>query len=271
VKVPAASADDRTTVSPAVSAAAIAAVQRDQSLSAELTEFAAAFRRNGLLDQSKRLLTVMHALRNRHNLSEVTALQRQLCEEISRFDAHIRNAGAAPEIVASARYLLCSAIDEAAVNTTWGAEANWSQHSLLSTFHNEASGGEKFFTIVERLVQTPAQYLDLIELAYVILSLGFEGKYRAIPNGRDLLEHVRGNLFSTLEKNQPAVASDLSRERQAPARQRQHLTRLVPLWVVCAAFLALTTLSYVGIKFWLGDHAADTQARIDQISEHLNR
>src|SRR5690606_40799872 len=77
--------------------------------------------------------------------------------------------------VMATRYVLCTAIDEAVVTTPWGNESEWSQMSLLSSFHNETFGGEKFFQLLERLSRNPVKHLLMLELMYLCLALGFEG------------------------------------------------------------------------------------------------
>ena len=94
--------------------------------------------------------------------------------DVSKFVLCTRESG--QEQVKIASYFLCSLIDETVLNTPWGNQSNWGHHSLLIQFHNEAWGGERFFQILDRLKQQPAQGLNLLELAYLCLSLGFEGK-----------------------------------------------------------------------------------------------
>lgn len=59
----------------------------------------------------------------------------------------------------------------------WGNESEWSKISLLSSFHNETFGGEKFFQLLDRLSKNPVKHLPMLELMYLCLALGFEGKY----------------------------------------------------------------------------------------------
>ncbi|NVL25105.1 hypothetical protein F2S68_22585 [Pseudomonas syringae pv. actinidiae] len=55
----------------------------------------------------------------------------------------------------AARYVLCTVVDEAVLNTSWGSKSDWSKISLLSRFHKETFGGEKFFQLLERLSTNP--------------------------------------------------------------------------------------------------------------------
>jgi type VI secretion system protein ImpK len=104
-----------------------------------------------------------------------------------------------------ARYVLCTVVDEAVVTTAWGKESDWSQMSLLSRFHNETSGGEKFFHLLERMSKNPAKHLPTLELMYLCLALGFEGKYRIQPRGLLELENLRDALYRQIRHLRPDV------------------------------------------------------------------
>src|SRR5690606_16607892 len=88
------------------------------------------------------------------------------------------------------RYVLCSFIDEAVMGTSWGQQSHWAGHSLLARFHNETWGGEKVFSILFRLQQEPRRYRDMLAFIYLCLCLGFEGRYKVLPQGRDEYEKI---------------------------------------------------------------------------------
>ena len=54
---------------------------------------------------------------------------------------------------------------------------------MVLTFHNEAYGGKRFFTLLERLERNPGRSLPVLEVYYACLALGFEGEMRVLPNG----------------------------------------------------------------------------------------
>ncbi|MDK7178427.1 type IVB secretion system protein IcmH/DotU, partial [Micrococcus luteus] len=101
--------------------------------------------------------------------------------------------------ILGARYCLCTALDEACALTPWGGHGQWSGKSLLVTFHNETWGGEKFFQLLAKLSQNPSTHIDLLELLYFCLMLGFEGRYRVMDNGRTQLETLKQRLLLTLK------------------------------------------------------------------------
>jgi type IV/VI secretion system ImpK/VasF family protein len=80
----------------------------------------------------------------RYCLSLVEELKNKIIQEIQQFQITAQAEGVDPQTISSARYVMCTVLDEAVLNTPWGANSNWSQHSLLSLFHKEVSGGERF-------------------------------------------------------------------------------------------------------------------------------
>src|SRR5262245_53018652 len=155
---------------------------------------------NPLLALANRLLLVVPQLRATRHVDDVAALRNALAQSLRDFAARAAAQGIAPERVMAARYVLCTMIDEAANATPWGGGGVWSQHSLLTLFHNETEGGEKVFQLMARLAEKPEVHRDLLELIYAAITLGFEGRYRVIPNGGAQLEAVRDKLAQILRQ-----------------------------------------------------------------------
>lgn len=146
------------------------------------------------------------------------------------------------DVVAAARYCLCTYVDEAIAATPWGGEA-WSARSLLVIFHGESSGGERFFTILHELSRDPAANIDALELLSVILALGMQGRYRLSPQGIASLGQVRHKLRGLIRQVRGAPEAALSprwRGERVPPRGPFILRPLG--WVVAGVILALVSL-----------------------------
>ena len=219
---------------------------------------------NPLVNTATTLLAVATRLRTTPSHNNVPELHRKLTEELKAFESRARQTGAGEESVITARYLLCTLVDEIVLNTPWGASSGWSQHSLLSLFHHETFGGEKCFSILARLLESPGRHLDLLELFYLCLSLGFEGKYRLAARGHEQLEQVRDNLYRTLEQHRPDPEQDLSPNWSIDSVKPKYRFEFVPLWVVAAGFTALLLLSYSGFRWWLYDSTTPLATEINQ-------
>ena len=219
---------------------------------------------NPLVAAANPLLNLLPQIRSTVHHPNPAWLREHLAAEISRFEARAQQAGVAPEAIIGARYCLCTALDEAAALTPWGGGV-WSSHSLLVLFHNETWGGEKFFQVLERLSAQPRQHLELLELLYFCLALGFEGRYRVLDNGRSQLEALRQQLAQTIRsvrgEYDPALSPHWRDELTSDAVRRP----VVPLWV-CAALALLVCLGVFGaLRIMLASHSDQLFASIDSL------
>jgi type VI secretion system protein ImpK len=194
-----------------------------------------------------------------------SGLRATLAQALQEFERRARASGSPNEHVVAARYALCTFLDEAAANTPWG-ERIWAQNSLLIQFHNEAWGGEKFFQLMGKVAEQPDTHRDLLELFYLIISLGFEGRYRVLQNGAAQLEQVRERLFAMLSRVRSEPDRELSPDWRTTASQRKPLRDSLPLWAVVAVAAALTGLVYVGASFALNRQSDPTFANILALS-----
>ncbi len=225
---------------------------------------------NVLADEAAQLIALVGRVRNLPQHGDVEGLHRQTIQHIQAFENSARSRGISPEIVLAARYALCATIDETVLNTPWGSNSLWSNQSMLSTFHQETSGGEKFFLILDRLRQQPAQNLDLIELMFTCLSLGFEGKYRIVQGGRSQLESLRDELFRIIRNYRGEPERDLS-PHWAGIEVKTALLRQVPYWVIAAFTAAFMLTIYAGFNFMLSDNTEPVIEQLEQLHPEVNR
>lgn len=222
---------------------------------------------NPLVNAASTLIAVFEKTRHSMSHADVGGLHQRLVNELKNFEMRARDQGIKPEIVLSARYVLCTALDEAVLNTPWGSESAWTQRTLLSVFHNETAGGEKFFLILDRMRQAPAENLFILELMYILLSLGFEGKYRVIHRGRDMLEQIRDELFTMIRRMRGEYERTLSPSWHGLGKIRNTLAEYVPMWVVASIVGAVLLLSYSGFSYWLYQLSAPVAQELTDISK----
>lgn len=197
------------------------------------------------------LLSLMATLQVAAQHDNVPNLHKHITEEIKRFERSAADTGADQNTILAARYLLCSAMDEIVLNTPWGSQSGWSQHSLLSLFHKETSGGEKSFAILQKMQEAPAKNLEILELFFYCFGLGFMGRYRFNPRGRAELEQIQDNLYASLVAHRPDTESDLSPNWGASANTKPSLAKYIPLWVILCVGLAIMVASFSGFRYWL--------------------
>ncbi len=199
---------------------------------------------NPLESAASALLALLARLNQSPTHHDPDALKQKISREIRVFQERAQASGLDTESVYTARYILCTILDEAVLNTPWGQDSEWAQSSLLSNFHKEVSGGERFFTLLKSLAQNPAKNLHLLELMYICLSLGFEGRYRIVDGGKDKLARIREWLFSIIQRQTGSVDQTLSPHSEGVKNLRNPLLGYVPLWVIAAIALGLLGAAY---------------------------
>lgn len=221
---------------------------------------------NPLVNAASTLIAVFEKTRQSLSHPDIGGLHKRLVEEIKAFEIKAKDADIQPEIILAARYIVCTALDETVLNTPWGAESPWPQRTLLSIFHNETAGGEKFFQILSRMLEQPSENLFILELMYIFLSLGFEGKYRVINRGRDQIEQLRDELYSTIRRQRGEYERSLSPSWQGLGKTRASLTSYIPMWVIASIVVAVLLASYSGFRVWLFDASTPVVEKLDEIS-----
>lgn len=217
----------------------------------EQVRFTTSLGLNPLVNAASTLLAVFEKTRHSARHPDVVGLHSRLVNEIKLFESKAKDAGTRPEIILAARYLLCSALDEAVMHTPWGDESAWGQRTLLRIYHGDTFGGEKCFAILDRMQQAPAENLHMLELFYICLSLGFEGKYRLLPRGHDQLENLRDQLFRTIRTYRGDYERSLASHWQGVGRVRKTLSHYVPIWVAVSVFALVIFLGYGGFTYWM--------------------
>lgn len=222
---------------------------------------------NPLVNAASTLIAVFAKTSQSMSHSDISGLHHRLVGEIKKFEQALKQLNFQPEIIISARYIICTALDEAVLNTPWGSESAWPQRSLLSVFHNETFGGEKFFLILDRMLEQPAKNLYLLELMYLCLSLGFEGKYRIVNHGREQLEKIRDDLFLTIRNQKGDYERSLSPNWRGLANTRKSLRSYIPMWVAVSILGVVLLLGYSGFRVWLFESSTPVVDKLDEIAD----
>ncbi|PVY77664.1 type VI secretion system protein ImpK [Tamilnaduibacter salinus] len=224
------------------------------------------FEDNRLVHAATPLLGLVIRIRRLAAFDQVPTLYQQVVDDITAIDRSLIEQGYERPTVVAYRYVLCALIDEAVLGTDWGAYSVWSQHSLLSRFHNETWGGEKVFAILSRMEQSPERYRDMLEFIYLALCLGFEGRYKVMDNGRDEYERIINGLYRQIETwrapdREQSLGSAL--DHVIPARNR--LRRGFPIWGLGGLFLVAMGTVYTLYSMALDERMKDLLSVLDQL------
>jgi len=220
---------------------------------------------NPLVGAANPLLDLVVPLRVMATHANIEGLRSQLVAAIKKFEVDAKAAGCAQEGIAVARYSLCTFLDETISSTPWGGSGAWASRSLLVAFHNEAFGGEKFFVILQRLCQQPSVNLHVLELMYICLALGLEGRYRVLDGGRGQLDLLRERLQQLIQKERGPTEPALSPRWRGSNEKRPGLLRLIPLWVIAVVAGIVLLAIHLGFSFLLNRQSDPVYAALQRI------
>lgn len=224
-----------------------------------------AFGANRLLAEAAPILTLVRQLQQTRRHDDVAGLRQEVIDAIRSYEKNVRRGDVDPQAAARACYALCGLIDEAVLNTPWGAESIWSKQSLLITLYKEYSAGETFFRILKDAQNAPQQNLDLLELLFVCLSLGFQGRYRVAAEGGDRLTRIREETYALIRQHRGEYERELSPRWRGVQDRRPKVSRFLPLWVAGAAAAAIVLFAFFGFSMRLSEKADPVYAKMQNL------
>lgn len=155
---------------------------------------------NPMAASAAALFSLIAKLRHTEHYENIEQLRQDLIHEVKAFECAAVGRHYDAEQIVAARYVICATLDESILRMTWGLSSDWRHNSLVKAFQDDETTDERVFALLERLRARPSDYIDLLEFFYLCLSLGFEGKYRFIDNGRQSLDALLDDLYRIIRR-----------------------------------------------------------------------
>lgn len=218
----------------------------ETGLSNQLSTPASAKEGNPLVQTAIPLFAIASQMKYYYSSLSSTEVLKHLKQQIENFEEVAESKGVRYETIKAARYCLCTLLDEFAAKHGW-SDQDWMSHSLLVTFHNETWGGEQFFQLLDRIKSEPEKNLQLIELMYYCLAIGYMGKYQVMNNGQVSVHNLKKDLEKLLAKYKDAQNSSFLLDKSQAGEQSGSHKKVVPLWVI----LAVSAVGLFGLHQFL--------------------
>lgn len=165
---------------------------------------------NPIVDAASYLLSLLGKLKHLKNYRQLGKLQKDLLQGVAAFQENIQQLTYNPEYIVVCRYILCATFDDIIGNTVWGNQGHWDSYSLLEAIKQDKHHHDKFFNILDRALKEPARYIDLMELIYICLSMGYRGQYRGSEHSHYQLEQITDNLYKHIRAYRGSISKTLS-------------------------------------------------------------
>lgn len=220
--------------------------------------------KNNIVDSATPLLNRASQMKYFKSRLPTSELLNKLKKEIETFQEVAEEKGVRYETVLAARYCLCTLLDEFAAKNGW-ADQEWSARSLLVTFHNETWGGEQFFQLLDRIKSDPQKNINLLELMYYCLVLGYMGKYQVLNNGQVSIENIKKDLEKTIRKHRNNTSNKILNDNSDKKALLASQNRTIPFWAIMAIGLGIAVLSHTFLNWKLAQDTNKVNSRINAL------
>ncbi len=217
-------------------------------------------RHNPLVAAAAPLLSLIARLRLGGTHRDVEALRDRVMDEFEGFNRRLKKTDLPEDQHRTAHYILSATMDDVVLNTPWGSGSVWAREGMTLRFHNEAYGGKRFFSLLDRMSENPGRNARVLELIYLCLSLGFEGELRVLDRGRSEHRRKRDGLYRLLTDIRGEPPEDLSPHWRGVAAGHAPLGARIPVWVIASATAALLVLMFIAFSWWLNGQSDDLYA-----------
>ncbi|MCW5590120.1 MAG: type IVB secretion system protein IcmH/DotU [Legionellales bacterium] len=218
---------------------------------------------NPLVTAANPLLSLASQLHLQTHYHDIHQLHADLVHEIRAFSTRAKQLNIKSETIQVARYVICALFDEIILQSAWGNETLWGKYRLLATFKHDAEADERFYTILNRLCQDAVIYIDIIELMYLSLSVGFFGKYRFAEQGVAKRSELMDKLYHLIRMQRGEFSQNLSLPPPAQhcLKQRKPFSPLRNLLITASLLIILC----VGFNVMIQVSSAPLQQHLQQI------
>jgi len=185
--------------------------------------------------------------------SDFGRLHMVLADEIREFEQALSRKGVPAVNRQVLVYALTATADDVILNAEWSRGSDWTSRTLVSSFFRETIGGERFFVLLQQMMDMQQSMIRELEFFFYCLQFGFKGKYRFAKDKYDEFARVRGELYMALVNIRGEPHHELS-----PAWQGVYTRRRLPLSyhslsIALGLISVIMLLIFLALKFLLSE------------------
>ena len=204
------------------------------------------------------IFLIVIRMREAEDLGKPEALRKLILHYIQLFKKNSRAMNFDSSMVDDAVYALVALLDETVMSTPGDCRTFWVATPIQLELFGDNLAGEGFFRRLDKLMAEPEKMNDVLEIYYLCLSLGFEGKYKLGKSSER--DGVIDNLARLLLKAGRHSVSSLSphglRTGSKNLLKRRGTKKTMPLWAVCTVAAVLLLISW-GVMYFLTSQSVE--------------
>jgi type VI secretion system protein ImpK len=211
--------------------------------------------KRSITDLSSECLILILQLRSTNDYGEPTNLKDRAYEMFERFEDNSRRSGIDNEKIALAKFALVAFLDETIFSSEWSKKDEWLADPLQIKLFDTFNAGEEFFNKMAELRLRSNQNIDVLEIYYLCLSLGFKGKYQlqSPENLRRIIDDLNLELHPDAFRTIDAISPN-GKPRQSIV---QTVSSCAPLWIYPLGAILIFLLIYLAMSFIISSEVSD--------------
>ncbi|CAH6807735.1 conserved hypothetical protein [Vibrio chagasii] len=201
---------------------------------------------NQLINISSDLLTKTLKISTLSEPDDLTVFREQFIQGINDIKAQATELTYPIAVIDKLCFLYAVVIDEFIIYTEWGEKRGWENKTLLSELFGMRNGGELFFSVAEKAARQPHKLIDLLEIIYLFINIGFKGQYR--EGGAEQLKAFVHQLEQTISQYRTVSGVHCRTKVKLPEVRKP--TRRKRYFITSLFFFCLIATSIGLTEFW---------------------
>lgn len=191
-------------------------------------------------------------------------LHQQFSDMLRHYEAELSRSGLSEKRIRLMLYGVAATVDDIILQKDWAFESKWSQESMISQFFKETWGGERFFNLLKEMMNAPSSFIREMELFYLCLQFGFEGRYRLSPRATELMQ-VRDDLYHLVRDAWGNLPYDLSPSWKGVVALNPQTRPLKNVWYWMLLTSLIVALAYLIMANYLNRETQVATKNIDNL------
>jgi type VI secretion system protein ImpK len=202
------------------------------------------------------LFLIVIRMREAEELGDPASLRKLIVYYLDLFKKNCKTAGIADEAVNESLYAIVALIDEAVLSVPGPCRDYWFGRPLQLDLFGDNIAGEEFYKRLQKLQEAAEKKKDVLEVYYLCLSLGFEGKYKIMnPEERTGLIEETGRKLRRAKIRISSGLSPHGNRNDQGVVQKKMGAGWFPLWkgaaiaggICFVVYLVLFVLTWVNL------------------------
>ncbi len=182
-------------------------------------------------------------LRGTQDFGDPGIMRERIVNMLDNIEHQARRNNFNLEDVQKAKFALVSFIDETIIASEWSQKQTWLANPLQLQLYNRFDAGEEFFVKLEELRRRFQSNIQILEVFYLCLVLGFKGKYGILEPEklRIIIDDLYQDIHHSYDKSYKLLSPNGKRKEEIT----EVIKKEIPVWIFGVGAAAFVFLFYI--------------------------